>query len=159
MRASSGRKQLFLSFLPDEARTERKVETKKRNYSCLTNHVRGSTMHHGTLRLPSLCSRPSLVSSERSRCHPDRRIRQCKWENDWESGPVACATCTRLSTRWPTSGVLRSVPWRIHHMQNSAPSWITEIRHVESSFFSFATTRSRSTCTCTSIQILAKFVA
>ena len=46
-------------------------------------------------------------------------------------------------------------------MQNSAPSWITGARHVESSFASFATTsaRSRSTCTCTSIQILAKFVA
>ena len=44
-------------------------------------------------------------------------------------------------------------------MQNSAPSWITGARHPQSSFASFATTRSRSTCTCTSIQILAKFVA
>ena len=47
----------------------------------------------------------------------------------------------------------------INHMQNSAPSWITGVRHLESSFASFATTRSRSNCTCTSIQILAKFVA
>ena len=47
---------------------------------------------------------------------------------------------------------------RIDHMQNSAPSWITGVRHLESSFASFATTRSRSTCTCTSIHILAKFV-
>ena len=46
----------------------------------------------------------------------------------------------------------------IHHMQNSAPSWITGVRHLESSFAGFATTWSRSTCTCTSIQILAKFV-
>ena len=41
-------------------------------------------------------------------------------------------------------------------MQNPALSWITGARHLESSF---ATARSRSTCTCTSIQILAKFVA
>ena len=33
------------------------------------------------------------------------------------------------------------------------------VRHLESSFASFTTTRSRSTCTCTSMQILAKFVA
>ena len=23
------------------------------------------------------------VASERWRCHSDRRVRQCKWENDW----------------------------------------------------------------------------
>ena len=52
--------------------------------------------------------------------------------------------------------------WRtfwIHHMQNSAPSWITVVRHLESCFASFATSRWRCTCTCTSIQILAKFAA
>ena len=43
-------------------------------------------------------------------------------------------------------------------MQSSAPSWITVVRHLESSFASFANARSRRTCAGTSIQILAKFV-
>ena len=47
----------------------------------------------------------------------------------------------------------------IERMQNSAPSWITGVRHLERSFASFATTRSQSTCTCKSIQSPAKFVA
>ena len=34
-------------------------------------------------------------------------------------------------------------------MQNSALSWITVVRHLESSFASFAPARSRSACTCT----------
>ena len=44
-------------------------------------------------------------------------------------------------------------------LQKSAPSWITVVRHLESSFAGFMTARSRSTCTCTSRQNPAKFVA
>ena len=60
-----------------------------------------------------LSASASQVASERWRCHSDRRVRQCKWENDCESGAVASATCTRLSASWPTSGLLRSVPRKI----------------------------------------------
>ena len=46
---------------------------------------RGSTMYRRTWRLPSRCCLPQhrRVASERSRCHLDRRVGQCKWENDW----------------------------------------------------------------------------
>ena len=46
---------------------------------------RGSTMYRRTWRLPSRCCLPQhrRVASERSWCHLDRRVRQCKWENDW----------------------------------------------------------------------------
>ena len=57
------------------------------------------------------------VASERSPCHSDRRVRQCKRENDWESGPVASATCTRLSASWPTSSLLRRVPRKISSLK------------------------------------------
>ena len=45
----------------------------------------GSTMYRRTWRLPSRCCLPQhrRVASERSRCHFDQRVRQCKWENDW----------------------------------------------------------------------------
>ena len=35
----------------------------------------------------------------------------------WESGPVASATCTRLSASWPTSGLLRSVSRKISSLE------------------------------------------
>ena len=46
---------------------------------------RGSTMYRRTWRLPSRCCLPQhrRVASERSRCHLDLRVGQCKWENDW----------------------------------------------------------------------------
>ena len=59
----------------------------------------------------------------------------------------------RVSTEYGNATV-KSAKWT-GHMQNSAPSWISVVRHFESSFASFTTTRSRSTCTST--QIRAKF--
>ena len=84
--------------------------------------------------------------------HPNTPCNVCRWVT-LPFTPQVYKTFSFSTPDWPDIDL-----W-IHHMQNSAPSWITRVRHLESSFASFATTRPRSICTCPSIQFQAKLVA
>ena len=82
---------------------------------------RGSTMYRQTWRLPSRCCLPQhrrvASASERSRCHLDRRVRQCKWKMTGGGPWRATDKYTRLSADWPQSALLRSMPRQISSLE------------------------------------------
>ena len=100
-----------LSLLPGGAQREEYTERPREDQRCIVEHE--------DFRVAAVClSIAVLQLSDRGATRTEESGSvNGKMTGKPESGPVASATCTRLSASWPTSGLLRSVPRKISSLE------------------------------------------